>query len=563
MGKTKRLVSILKRSATNNPIQKPAKKSKTSQNPHRPTIKSLQPSSAIHKHASYAVNRLLTADATGRQGASLKSLTLSNAIPSTLKRAVFAVTVETLKYRPIIESIIDNTRLLPSFPTLDLSTALVLVRDLLLGEGFSSPPEKRKGSNHHHHNNYHGPAELAVLSLKQDLDTALQHLLEEHNVKSPQDLLTIYNPTASNPPPHPRTARVNTIKLPSINQALLCLQPHYPSVHIDQHLNDVLIFPPKTDLHDHPMVMVGQLILQSKASCMPAHVMQPEAGWIIIDACAAPGNKTTHLAAMLENANEDKKKKKKEEEGGEEDVGGGNKRTKKNKKSKNTTGANDGIGKILALDKDAKRLKRLMDNATKAGATHIIEARHVDFLSLNPDEYSHVDAILLDPSCSGSGTAVSRMDYLLPSSNANTSNGGGINKKGVVLSQSLSSASSASSGVVHYKDERVEALATFQENALRHAFKFPSVKRIVYSTCSLYMMENEGVVKEVMREAEEAGFSLVQALPQWPKRGVFVGVGDGGGGGLEEEEAGCVVRTYPDEDGTDGFFVARFDKKEG
>lgn len=30
-------------------------------------------------------------------------------------------------------------------------------------------------------------------------------------------------------------------------------------------------------------------------------------------------------------------------------------------------------------------------------------------------EFSDVQAVLLDPSCSGSGTALSRMDFLLPS----------------------------------------------------------------------------------------------------------------------------------------------------
>jgi hypothetical protein len=40
----------------------------------------------------------------------------------------------------------------------------------------------------------------------------------------------------------------------------------------------------------------GALLLQSRASCMPAHALRPEPGWQVIDACAAPGNKTTHLA---------------------------------------------------------------------------------------------------------------------------------------------------------------------------------------------------------------------------------------------------------------------------
>ncbi len=51
---------------------------------------------------------------------------------------------------------------------------------------------------------------------------------------------------------------------------------------------------------------------------MPAHALNPEPGWTVVDACAAPGNKTTHVAARMQ-----------------------------------------GKGRVLAFDKDAKRLKRL------------------------------------------------------------------------------------------------------------------------------------------------------------------------------------------------------------
>lgn len=32
---------------------------------------------------------------------------------------------------------------------------------------------------------------------------------------------------------------------------------------------------------------------------MPAYALSPNPNWHVIDACAAPGNKTTHLASEL------------------------------------------------------------------------------------------------------------------------------------------------------------------------------------------------------------------------------------------------------------------------
>lgn len=70
---------------------------------------------------------------------------------------------------------------------------------------------------------------------------------------------------------HPRHARVNTLKC-SVQQVLSQLQQQQEqeggttsrnlSVHVDELLPDLLVFPPGTDLHDHPLVTSGVLILQ-------------------------------------------------------------------------------------------------------------------------------------------------------------------------------------------------------------------------------------------------------------------------------------------------------------
>lgn len=47
---------------------------------------------------------------------------------------------------------------------------------------------------------------------------------------------------------------------------------------------------------------------------------------------------------------------------------------------------------------------------------------------------------------------------------------------------------------------RLQALAGFQRRALCHALTFPSLQRLVYSTCSLCQEENEDVVCDALQQ---------------------------------------------------------------
>lgn len=89
-----------------------------------------------------------------------------------------------------------------------------------------------------------------------------------------------------------------------------------------------------------------------------------------------------------------------------------------------------------------------------------------------------------------------------------------------------------------------------QEAALLHALKFPALQRLVYSTCSVHQRENEDVVAAVLPAAAAAAFRLADPFPAWHRRGLPV---------LEGSEK--LVRTDPYEDGTDGFFVAVFERQ--
>ena len=71
----------------------------------------------------------------------------------------------------------------------------------------------------------------------------------------------------------------------------------------DLHVPDLLLFSPQTTFNNDPLYLSGRIILQDKASCFPAIVLSPPATdeSVVIDATAAPGNKTSHLSALMGN----------------------------------------------------------------------------------------------------------------------------------------------------------------------------------------------------------------------------------------------------------------------
>ncbi|XP_060529726.1 probable E3 ubiquitin-protein ligase bre1 isoform X2 [Cylas formicarius] len=98
-----------------------------------------------------------------------------------------------------------------------------------------------------------------------------------------------------------------------------------------------------------------------KTSCLPAHILNPVPGSVVLDMCAAPGMKTTQLAAMLSND-----------------------------------------GTIYAVERDARRYKTLEKIVGTSGAT-CVRTINNDILACTNTEFPEVKYILVDPSCSGSG----------------------------------------------------------------------------------------------------------------------------------------------------------------
>jgi len=57
----------------------------------------------------------------------------------------------------------------------------------------------------------------------------------------------------------------------------------------------------RTDLGNLIEHFLGYIYVQEAASMIPAVVLQPKPGDILLDMCASPGSKTTQMAAMMEN----------------------------------------------------------------------------------------------------------------------------------------------------------------------------------------------------------------------------------------------------------------------
>ena len=133
-----------------------------------------------------------------------------------------------------------------------------------------------------------------------------------------------------------------------------------------------------------------------------------------------------------------------------------------------------------------------------------IRPRNVNFLlDIDPTnkEFCDIEYILLDPSCSGSGI-VRRLDHLLEDSETSPDD----------EENPENEASSA-------EKIRIHALAEFQISMILHAFKFPRVQKVVYSTCSKHREENEDVVREVLSKQSSFGLSK-DVFPGWSRRGL-------------------------------------------
>lgn len=157
------------------------------------------------------------------------------------------------------------------------------------------------------------------------------------------------------------TLRVNTLKskVSYICSALSENNIEYEKVSWN---NEALIIKNanEIDIKELEIYKNGEIYLQSLSSMMPAIILEPKENEDILDMTAAPGGKTTQIAALTNNK-----------------------------------------ANITACEMNAIRADRLKYNVEKQGATSVTVLKE-DSRRLN--DYFSFDKILLDAPCSGSGT---------------------------------------------------------------------------------------------------------------------------------------------------------------
>ncbi|MDJ0573549.1 MAG: 16S rRNA (cytosine(967)-C(5))-methyltransferase [Xenococcaceae cyanobacterium MO_234.B1] len=324
--------------------------------------------------------------------------------------------------------------------------------DPLLAQNYSSPIEK-----------------LGVIHSFPDwiVETWLQQL----PISETSELLTWFNQPAK------IDLRVNILKT-SVEKVANIFQdrgisvsplPHLPqALRINDSMGDITLLPGYQE---------GWWIVQDSSAQLVTHLLDPQPGETIIDACAAPGGKTTHIAELMGDR-----------------------------------------GIIYACDRDPKRLKKVQNNATRLGIksiqTLVGDSRNlVSFPDKNHPLCDRVpaplcglrkqghsdhavpafaDRALLDVPCSGLGTLHKRPDIRWRQTPA-----------------------------------QIRELFQLQQELLQQVAQWIRHKGIlVYATCTLNPLENEKVIQSFLQfheawsikpPSEESPISTFKTPEGWIK----------------------------------------------
>lgn len=233
--------------------------------------------------------------------------------------------------------------------------------------------------------------------------------------------------------------------------------------HRDPHIPEAIVLDGPLDLHGTRAWHEGLVIAQSRAAMLVSRVLDPKPGEHVLDLCAAPGGKTTHIAALMA-----------------------------------------GEGKVVAVERNAKRAASLQGLACRTGASTV--SVEVADAATRRREGEAFDRVLIDPPCSGLGTLQARPDLRW-----------------------------------RVRPEQLTEMVTQQARILdAGAAALRPGGVLVYSTCTLSAEENERQIERFLQGHPQFAIDPVEGLA----------------GYAHPRLAGALL-TLPQRDRTAGFFIAR------
>ena len=213
------------------------------------------------------------------------------------------------------------------------------------------------------------------------------------------------------------------------------------------------------------LIVTGKVFVQDESSGLPVRLLNPKPGTNVVDLTAAPGGKATHLAIRMRNK-----------------------------------------GRVTAVDKSHHRLELVVENARRLGIK-IIAPVVCDMTEFTGGPF---DRVLLDPPCSGWGTARKHADLRWAKS-----------------------------------EQDIVNLAKIQAKMIDRASRLVKPGGVlVYSTCTIIRDENDQIVENFLLRHDQ--FEIDSALQILPPELV--------------SERGF-VKTYPLFDELDGSFCVRLKRK--
>jgi 16S rRNA (cytosine967-C5)-methyltransferase len=137
--------------------------------------------------------------------------------------------------------------------------------------------------------------------------------------------------------------------------------------HLDPHIPEAVVPDEPFDAHRSPLWQDGHFHAQSRAAMLVARALDPQPGQRVLDLCAAPGGKSTHLAALMQ-----------------------------------------GSGQLIAVERNPRRAAELQRTAARLRAANVhVELADAAQSRPGPADF---DRVLVDPPCSGLGTLQARAD---------------------------------------------------------------------------------------------------------------------------------------------------------